>query len=615
MRKIIFVLFFVSAPLFFYSQEIVRMEPPNWWTGMKDPHLQIMFYGKDIGKLKPSVTYKGVQIEKTSCPENPNYLFIDLIIEPDCNAGSLPILFHDAEKQVIKIDYPLLERQNGSAQRKGFNSSDAIYLITPDRFSNAIPENDNVAGMPDDANRSDAFGRHGGDLKGIANHFDYIADLGFTSIWLNPVLENNMPRHSYHGYAITDFYKTDPRFGTNESYKNLCTEASRRNIKVIKDMVLNHCGLEHWWMKDLPTKDWINYQGMPYVQTNHRKTLSTDPYAAEEDAALMMRGWFVRTMPDLNLTNHYLGKYMIQNSIWWIEYAGLSGIRMDTYPYPDEDYMSEWSRRIMEEYPYFNIVGEVWYEDPAILSFWQKGKNNTNGYVSYLPSLCDFPLQSALTKSLMTSKSWEDGWMSLYETLAKDFQYSDPQQMVVFADNHDMSRIYTQVKEDIAKFKMALAFIMTVRGIPQIYYGTEVLMSNRGTEDHGVIRSDFPGGWKGDTINAFIGTGLSEQQNDAQKFVQQLLNWRKDAGVIHHGKTKHFVPENNVYVFFRYDERNTVMIILNKNEQPVTLDLARFKSMLTGASAGRDVLSGNDIGLREKLLLHSAGPLIVEIDK
>lgn len=606
-KSLLYILILL-CPLAMYAQ-VERIEPPNWWAGMKEPTLQIMLYGDNIGSMKPAIKYKGVKLIKSSSPGSSNYLFLDLEIKPNVKPGEVPITLWQGSQLVTTIQYPLLKREIGSSDRIGFNSSDAIYLITPDRFANGDPSNDQIEGMEDFPNRKEHFGRHGGDIQGVSRHLDYISSLGFTSIWLNPVLENNMPRHSYHGYAITDFYKVDLRFGSNESYRDLCKAAASKNLKVIMDMVVNHCGLQHWWMNDPPTSDWIHYHNMPYVETNHRKTLSTDPYAAESDKSIMTDGWFVRTMPDINVSNAYAGKYFIQNAIWWIEYAGLSGIRMDTYLYPEENYMSEWSRRIMLEYPQFNISGEVWHDNPAIVSYWQRGKENQNGYISYLPSLFDFPVQTALSRSLNSHHDWG----LLYEMVAQDFQYPDPQKLVVFADNHDMSRLFTQVDEDFTKYSLALAYLVTTRGIPQVFYGTEILMANKGTDSHGVIRSDFPGGWAGDAINAVDGKGLAPKQKEAQNFIRKILNWRKTADVIHHGKMIHYVPENSVYVFFRYDENDKVMVILNKNEGPFTLSLDRFRSMIGASSHGEEIISGNNIKLAGELKLDHAGPMIIEL--
>ncbi len=598
-----------------WGQTADRIEPPNWWIGMKDPSLQIMVYGKNIGNLIPAIKYKGVNLVKSTCPENKDYIFLDLTIKKNTKAGIVPILFYDGKRQVIKVDYPLLLRDKGSAERHGFNSSDVIYLITPDRFADGDPSNNNVEGLTEKSNRADKNGRHGGDIEGIRQHLDYIADLGFTAIWPNPVLENNMPRYSYHGYAITDFYKVDPRMGTNESYKSFCHEASQKGIKVIMDMIINHCGLEHWWMKNPPTKDWINYYGKPFIQTSHRKTVQMDPYAAAEDHDVFTKGWFEPKMPDLNPQNPFLGKYLIQNSIWWIEYAGLAGIRMDTYVYPDENYMSEWSKKVMSEYPNFNITGEVWHVNPAIVSHWQRGKLNANGYISYLPSLFDFPLQNALRNALMSPDEGDSGWAILYEMLAQDFQYPDPQNLVVFTDNHDMSRMFVQLKEDISKLKMAIAFTLTTRGIPQLFYGDEIVMSSPEKRDDGLTRSDFPGGWDGDRVNGFTGEGLTYQQKDVKDFIQRILTWRKGATAIQKGELLHYVPENGVYVYFRYDNSEKVMVILNKNEKPVLLQLDRFRRILGDYTKGKEIISGREVNLGDTLRLDQTGPYIIELLK
>ncbi|MEO5906189.1 MAG: glycoside hydrolase family 13 protein [Saprospiraceae bacterium] len=592
------------------AQSVDKVEPPNWWTGMKETHLQLMVYGKEIGSLKPSTIYNGVIITGSHCPQNKNYLFIDLELRPETKSGIIPIYLSEGSKQILTIQYPILKRETESATRVGFNTSDVIYLLMPDRFANGIASNDNVDGQKETANRYDALGRHGGDIEGLSQHLDYFSELGITTLWLNPVQENNMPRHSYHGYAITDFYKVDPRLGTNESYRNFCKQSTTKGIKVIMDMVANHCGLYHPWLSSPPHNEWINYYNEPYTETNHGKYIITDPYASTEDKEKLTNGWFVKTMPDLNTRDPFLANYLIQNAIWWIEYAGLAGIRMDTYLYPDELFMSEWARRIMEEFPNINLAGEVWHNNPAVVSYWQKGKINPNGYVSHLPAVFDFPLQDGLKSALMG----DNGWMDLYEVLAQDFQYPDPQNLVVFADNHDMSRVFTQVEEDYTKYQMALTYVLTTRGIPQLFYGTEILMTNQGTDNHGIIRSDFPGGWKRDSINAFTGEGLSLQQKTAYAFLQKLLLWRKGETTIHAGKTMHFVPKDGVYVLFRYDHQKRLMIVLNKNQKPFAMKLDRFQSILRGASNGFEIISGKKINLGSELQLNAAGPMIIEID-
>lgn len=596
------------------SNPIERIEPPNWWVGMKNPRVQLLLYGQGIGELLPATTYPGLTIERIIRVPSPNYLFVDLLLTEEIKPGEVRFDFYKNDRRIGSVPWELWEREPGAAQRKGFDNSDVLYLITPDRFANGDTTNDYVAGMRERPNRHFKGGRHGGDIEGIRRHLDYIADLGFTAIWLNPVLENDMPQYSYHGYSTTDFYKVDPRFGSNESYRALAREARSKGIGLIMDMIVNHCGLEHWWMKDLPTPDWINHWPS-YTETNHRKTLLQDPHASQLDRKVFTDGWFVPTMPDLNQRNPLLATYLTQNAIWWIEYLGLAGIRMDTYPYPDKHYMTEWTRRVMEEYPHFNVVGEEWSEEPAVVAYWQRGKQNPDGYVSYLPTLMDFPVQSALSKALTEGEGWTTGWNRLYETVALDFLYANPEVLVVFPDNHDMSRIFTQMNEDFDRWKMAIAFVLTTRGTPQLYYGTEILMKNPGTGDHGIIRSDFPGGWPGDKVNAFTGEGLSEQQVQARDFLKKLLHWRRQTPVVHFGKLTHFLPQDGVYVYFRHDDEHMVMVMLNKNSEPYTLELDRFRELLPASAIGIDVLTGQTHPLSDAIELPPMSPMIVEIQR
>jgi glycosidase len=488
-----------------------------------------------------------------------------------------------------------------------------MYLITPDRFVNGDPNNDSVPSLKESVNRNDITGRHGGDLEGIRRSIDYIDQMGFTAIWLNPVLENNQEKYSYHGYSTTDFYKVDERFGSNEDYRSLTKAARNKNIKMIMDMILNHCGSDHWWMEDLPTTDWINFNNTFQV-TNHKRTTVQDQYASSYDKKYFADGWFVKTMPDLNQRNPLFATYLIQNTLWWIEYSGLAGIRMDTYPYPDKDFMTHWTKRVMEEYPNFNIVGEEWSTNPAIVSFWQAGKENHNKYISYLPSVMDFPIQHALVNALKEEESWSDGWQKLYEMLALDFLYPDPDNLVVFTDNHDMSRFFTQIDEDISLFKLGMAYLLTIRGIPQIYYGTEILMNNASSPDHGVIRSDFPGGWEEDTINVFNNAGLNTEQVEAQNFLRKLLHWRKTASAIHNGKLMHFAPYKGVYVLFRYSAMDKVMIVLNKNREAVELDLDRYAEILDDHVRASDIITEKEYILKKggKLFAPARTPLILD---
>lgn len=592
--------------------KLERVEPSFWWTGMKNPSLQLLVYGENISDTRPSIQYEGVKIEKVVTVENPNYLFVYLNIASYTKPGSFPIDFRKGKKNYTTFDYELRSRRPGSAERIGFTPSDVMYLITPDRFVNGNPENDNVEGYKEQADRKNKGGRHGGDIKGIFDKLDYIDDMGFTAIWLNPVLENNMPAFSYHGYATTDFYKVDDRFGTNEEYRNLSIKARGKGIKIVMDMILNHCGSEHWWMNDLPTSDWLNYQ-TGFKRTTHRRTTIQDPYRSEIDYKEFTDGWFVRTMPDMNQRNELLATYLIQNSIWWVEYAELSGIRMDTYSYPDMYYLSEWTCAVMEEYPNLNIVGEEWTVNPAIISHWQRGKVNANGYSSCLPSLMDFPLQAMLTKGLNDKESGNSGMLTAYEMLANDFLYANPSNLVIFPDNHDMDRFYTQVNEDFNLFKQGITYVLTMRGIPQIYYGTETLMTNASPGDHGLIRTDFPGGWADDSKNAFTGEGLTAKEKEAQSFVKKILNWRKGAPAIHHGKLIHFVPKEGFYVYFRYNDDHRVMVILNKNDRDATLDLSRFRQVLKDGENGKDIISGKMTELNEELSVPANTAMIIDI--
>ncbi len=590
-----------------------RVEPPFWWTGMQNPNLQLLVHAPKIAEWHPSVNYPGLRMERVLRTENPNYLFIDLLLMDGVKPGKFHIEFKKDGKVMHRHVYELLAREAGSAQRQGFTPADVMYLITPDRFVNGNPANDNVPGMREKADRNNKGGRHGGDIEGLVKSLDYIADMGFTAIWVNPVLENDMTSYSYHGYSTTDFYKVDPRFGANEDYHRLSIAAQAKGIKMIMDMIVNHCGSEHWWMKDLPAADWLNYQG-GFVGTNHRKSVIQDPYVAPADLERFVDGWFVPTMPDLNQRNPLLATYLIQNTIWWIEYAGLAGIRMDTYPYPDKHFMSDWACAVMREYPQFNIVGEEWTENPAWVAYWQGGKQNRDGYTSCLPGLMDFPLQGALRKGLTEKEGWSEGLMRMYEMLANDFLYADPSNFVIFPDNHDMSRFFTQMNEDYDLFRMGMVYTYTMRGIPQIYYGTEILMKNPGTDDHGIIRSDFPGGWPGDKVNAFTGEGLDAQQKEAQELLRRLGLWRKQATVIHQGKLRHYLPVNGLYVYFRYDDKDKVMVVMNKNEKPASLELGRFSDMIGSARNGKDILTGQTQLIGKSLAIPAKSAMVLELE-
>ncbi|MGI9236161.1 MAG: glycoside hydrolase family 13 protein [Woeseiaceae bacterium] len=593
---------------------IERVEPPFWWQGFKDTELQLLVYGKDVGELTPSIDYPGIDVTRVARGDNANYLFVYLDIGASANPGTFDIVFENQERSVA-YSYELRERNSDASHVQGFSSADVIYMITPDRFANGEPANDSLDGYEDKLDRSDDYGRHGGDLAGISQRLDYIRDMGFTAVWLNPVLENAMPKSSYHGYAITDLYKVDPRFGSNEDYRALAARMRSMDIGLVMDMVANHIGGGHWWMNDLPADDWLNVPEKR-TTTSHARTTNQDPYASEFDRRAHADGWFSDSMPDLNQRNPLLADYLFQNTIWWIEYLGLSGIRMDTHPYPDKHFMAEWSRRVSEEYPDLTLTGEEWSGNPAIVAYWQRGRINHDGYESYMPSMLDFPLQMALKKSLTEEVPWWDSpWTSAYEMLGNDFLYPDPDKLVIFPDNHDMSRIYTQLDEDYDLFRMAMVYYLTMRGTPTLYYGTEVLMSHPGTDSHGAIREEFPGGWEDSDKNAFNGDGLSDVESEARQFVQQLLTWRKSKPVIHSGKLMQFTPIKNVYAYFRYDDNDTVMVVFNQGEETAEVDTARFDERLGDARSAVDVVSGKSIELGESLELPPRSVLLLEVSQ
>lgn len=667
----------------------VKLEPAFWWAGMQNPELQLMLYSRELPSLpqqiKLDIQGKGITLKSLEHTDNPHYLFINLDLSQAAPQTFELIISNTdsaskADTPLYRLPYTLQGRTKGSRERQGFSNKDVIYLITPDRFANGDTSNDNQADMleqvaansPSNLNYPDA--RHGGDITGISQHLAYLAKLGVTQLWINPLLENNQAQYSYHGYSITNLYRVDPRFGSNEDYKALVAKANKLGLGVIKDVVVNHIGSNHWWLNDLPSQDWLNdatktqlhnRKSKPDLMqsadtkssaikssvtsprfTSHRRTTVQDPYAAAQDHIDFVDGWFTDTMPDLNQNNPKLATYLIQNSIWWVEYAGLSGIREDTYSYADKGFLAKWSKAVMAEYPNFNIVGEEWTANPITVSYWQKGKINADGYTSDLPSLMDFPLYEKLIASLNEPESWDTGFIKLYEMLANDVVYAEPSKLVLFEGNHDTNRIFSLVKENIDLYKMALTYVLTAKRIPQLFYGTEVLMTSPTEGRHdGVVRSDFPGGFANSATNAFTGQGLSEPQQQAQQFIRTLLNSRKQSPALQSGDLLHFVPQDGIYVQFRcllndplsaeqkaealksLTQHNSqtqhnactqpladkVMVIYNKNEKAVTLDVNRFASVLGDNRAATDIISGNTVSLNQALALPHAGVTILEL--
>jgi len=610
-----YVLLFVCFLLFrtaFSQISIDHVEPPCWWTGMKDNSLQLLIHGNDIGKTKASINYKGVKIKKMTSTGN-NYLFVDLIISNKATPGILTIDFKRKDDLVTTYQYELKQRAEGSAKRNGFNTSDLMYLIMPDRFANGDPSNDDMPGMLEKADRTNPNGRHGGDIKGITNHLDYLQKLGVTAIWSTPLLENNMPAYSYHGYAVTDLYKIDPRFGTNESYSEMVKEAHQKGIKVVMDMVFNHFGTSSYWMNDLPQKDWIN-QWDEFTRSNYRAGVITDPYRSQYDEKKMANGWFDVTMADFNQKNPYVAKYLIQNSIWWVEYAGLDGIRQDTYPYPDKEFMAEWMHKLRREYPNITVVGEAWINYPTQVAYWLDNTTNKDKYRSNLTHVFDFPLMMAIQKAFTENDGWDTGLTRLYELLSQDFLYSDVSKLITFADNHDTERVFP-VQKSVENTKMALAFLATTRGMPMIYYGTEAL-SDRGTlEGDPGKRKDFPGGWNGDYVNLFTGQNLSTDQQDMLDYITKLFTWRKNNKTIQEGSLKHYIPEDGIYVYFRSLDKKSVMVLMNNNPYAKTVSTTRFEENLKDFRRGVDVMDGNQLKKLTTIEVPAKSVKIIELSK
>ena len=609
MKLKIFLSFLVIILSQALPQNLERIEPPFWWAGFKSDELQLMVHGKDISKLKPKIDGSGIIIGKVHKVDSPNYLFLDLKLN-DNVPQTFEIQFFYKSKKVLSRDYELKKREASFNREKFLSASDVIYLIMPDRFANGDKSNDEVDSLIEKSNRKSKDGRHGGDLQGVIDNLNYIESMGFTHIWLNPVLENNQPDFSYHGYSTTDYYQVDERFGSNALYKQLSKEAAKRGLGIVKDLVLNHIGSGHWWMDDLPTKDWLNHQNK-YIQTNHVHETVFDPHVTRAQKDLFTDGWFVETMPDLNQKNEFVANYLIQTTMWWVEYISLSSIRVDTYPYVDKNFLSVWSKKISEEFPYLNFFGEAWVNDVTLVSYWQKGAITHDGYESYIPALKDFPLQKGLITGLNSRDAWDSGIGNIYRTLSKDFQYGDPYNLVTFADNHDMQRIFSLMGENMDLYKMALTIILTTRGIPCILYGTEIAMPS--TENHGELRKDFPGGWENDSKNAFHDFGLNETESEAKNFMKTLLNWRKSSDAVGKGKLIHFPVTDGLYVYFRNYKEEIVMVAVNNLDQRKDLDLELYKDVIGGKKKAIEIFDEKVYSLRKKISIYPKSAKIFQI--
>ncbi|WP_159800691.1 glycoside hydrolase family 13 protein [Flavobacterium sp. MK4S-17] len=611
MKNIFFMLLLCST---FSFAQVSKTEPPFWYAGMHNPELQVMFYGKNIAQYNPAVS-NGIVIKNVVKTENPNYVFVTIDTK-NVKPSEIEFSFKNSKgKTVFKRPYSIKKRRENSAIRESFDSSDVIYLLMPDRFANGNTANDNHKETTEKADRNNNFGRHGGDIEGIINNLDYIEELGATAIWSTPLCEDNDSRGSYHGYAQSDVYRIDPRYGSNEDYLKLSAELKKRDMKLIMDYVTNHWGSEHWMYKDLPTYDWV-HQFPGYAQSNYRMTTQFDPNASDIDTKYCLDGWFVSSMPDLNQSNPLVLTYLIQNAIWWIEYADLDGFRVDTYSYNDKEGIAKWTKAITDEYPYFNIVGEVWMHDQAQMAYWQKDSKIAaiQSYNSYLPSVMDFTLHDAVGSVFNESNpSWNDGMIKVYDNFTNDFLYPDINNVLVFLENHDTGRFNEIYKNDFNKYKLGMALIATVRGIPQIYYGSEIGMAGDKGKGDGDIRRDFPGGWPGDANNAFSKSGRNAGQQKYFEFTSKLLNWRKGKEVIHNGKTTHYLPENNVYVYFRYNDKETVMVAINNSDKAQTLGTARFDESIKNYTSGKNVLDDKNVNLSKEISMEPKSVMILEL--
>lgn len=589
-QKILFIFIILTRFLLSQNFEIKKVEPPNWWTGMKHDTVQVMIYGKDLSDVEIYPQHGPISVVDVHKAESPNYLFIDLVIPPEIKSNyNFEIGFSKGSQDTV-IKYPIYSRENSKNKFKGFDKTDVLYLIMADRFCDGNPENNTIGDSLDEFTDKDLDGRKGGDIEGIISKLDYLNELGVTALWITPMLENNMWM-SYHGYAATDLYKIDPRFGSNELYKKLVDEAHQNNLKIIMDHVSNHIGINHWWMKDLPFNDWINGKPGNHLPANHNKMTFPDPHSPGESVALTWDGWFTDYMPDLNQNNSFLKKYLIQNTIWWIEYLGIDGIREDTYPYVNQYYLSEWAKTILNEYPHFNIVGEIWTGEAPFLAAYQKNNKFGLKINSNLPSVTDFALADAFRDYLSGKK----GLDAVFNIIAMDFIYSEPENLLTFIDNHDIARGLYLANGNVEKFKVALSILLTTRGIPKILYGTEVGIV--GDERHGTIRTPFPGGFKFSDHDAFTECGRSDYENDLFNFTQKLIWLRKEFKSFSQGELYHYFPFNNVYVYFRKLNDETTMIVANGSDKEQKINFSDYKEMLSSSKKLIDLLSDDEISL------------------
>lgn len=595
--------------------EVTRVEPLSWWTGMNTP-LQLLIGGENISEYTLSIEGgKGVSVKAIHDADNPNFIFADVEIADNATPGTYYLVFTHGDKQ-FKYAYNIEQRREGSAERTSFTTADVIYLLMPDRFANGDPSNDSTECTTEKAARDEFFGRHGGDLQGMIDHLDYIASLGATTIWPTPLLLDNEPRETYHGYACADYYHIDPRFGSNELYREFVAKAHEKDLKVIMDVVTNHCGVAHWWMTDMPFEDWVHV--FPeYTGTNVCFSTNMDPNASSYDLNLQESGWFVPSMPDMNLNNPFVLQYFKQWAVWWIEYANLDGFRVDTYPYNEKEPMSEWCASVRAEYPSINIVGECWTSSIPQLAYWQGDNANRDGFNSNLPAVMDFPLQEAICHALSCDNpGWGQGMTRVYDCLSHDFVYHDLSNMMIFAGNHDMNRIGDTIGKNPKRAKLAMTLMATMRGIPQIFYGDEMMFCSKDlSQGHGGLRVDFPGGWQEDKVNLFSSEGRTGLHKELFDYSQRLLQWRKGKEVIHNGQTMHFMTRDNTYAYFRYNDEEAVFVYINNSGETKRIPWSNYAEIAASLHDGVDVLSGEPTTVSDATEVGAHEALVVEFKR
>lgn len=617
MKKLIF---FLVAVCTFYTAladeyKVDGVYPSHWWVGMKNPKLQVMLRGANIQENTFTVKYPGVQLVKVHKPQNRNYIFLDLIIAASAKPGTVKLHMHNPNGMG---DIPFIlkarSKENGNTRNKGVTSEDLIYLIMPDRFSNGDPSNDRVPGMRDQSlNRDTVFERHGGDLKGVQNHLDYLQDMGVTTVWLNPVIENDMPNRTEHGYAFTDHYKIDRRIGGEKAYHDLVNDIHKRGMKIIQDAVYNHTGIEHFLFRDMPDSTWF-HKWPRFTQTTYKDQPLFDPYASVIDKKLMSDGWFTRQMPDVNQSNPFVATFLIQHAIWTTEEFGIDGWRIDTYAYNDLEFMNKCNKALLTEFPKIHLFGETWVHGVINQAYFTENKFNIK-FKSNLPGVTDFQTNlHGILPALKEPFGWTEGVNKLYTTLAQDFVYKDPMKHVIFLDNHDKTRFFTEIGEDLQKWKMGVGWLLTARGIPQLYYGNEILMKGSTHPSDGWVRLGFPGGWAGDKDNKFESSGRTAQENEAFNYLKTVANFRKKSSAIKTGKFMQYVPEDGVYCYFRYDNKETVMVVMNTDSNERTVDPGRFIERTKGFTAGTEITTSANYSLNEKWKVPGKTILVLKLN-